>query len=283
MLGHVLWRECEGRFDTHATVRSDDLHGVAARVLDARRTVTGVRVENQASIDRALDQTGAEVAVNCIGLVKQRTDAGPAEMIRTNALFPHQLAAACGARDVRLIHLSTDCVFSGRRGGYCEADTPDAEDLYGRSKLLGEPGGAGTLTLRTSMIGRELDSAHGLLEWFLSQRGEARGFTRARFTGPTVPVVARTICDLIELHPGLEGTWHIGAEPISKYDLLVMLRDRFGLDTEIVPDDSVEIDRSLDSSRLRSAIGWEPPGWPEMVAELSETEREEARPPVAGR
>lgn len=285
MLGHVLWREFAERFDAHATVRSDQLSEVAAQVLDASRTVTGVRAEDPASVERALDLSGAEVAVNCIGLVPQHPMAvDPVIVIRTNALFPHQLAAACEARRVRLIHVSTDCVFSGRRGGYDERDMPDSESLYGRSKLLGEPSGAGVLTLRTSMIGRELEGALGLLEWFLSQRGEVRGFTEAKFTGPTAPVVAEVIADLIELHPELEGTWHLGAEPITKHDLLLLLCDAFEVDIEITPDDSVKVDRTLDSSRFRSATGWAPQDWPDMVAALAGTsvERPEARRPVAG-
>jgi dTDP-4-dehydrorhamnose reductase len=224
------------------------------------------------------------VVVNCIGVVKQLgSTVGPADMIRANALFPHQLAEICVERGARLIHVSTDCVFSGRRGGYTEDDTPDAEDTYGRSKLLGEPAGPGVLTLRTSLIGRELESSRGLLGWFLSQSGEAPGFTGARFTGPTVPVVAKAIADVIEQHPGLEGTWHLGAEAISKYDLLVLLRDAFGLDLEIVADESVKVDRTLDSSRFRAATGWAAPAWPEMVTALAgdSAGRPESRWPVA--
>ena len=130
---------------------------------------------------------------------------------------------------MRLIQISTDCVYSGRRGGYAESDLPDPVDLYGRSKLAGEPEGGAMLTLRTSMIGRELASSHGLLEWFLAQEGEVRGFTEAFFTGPTASVLARVICDLIENHPRLEGTWHLGAEPISKHDLLFCSARRSGM------------------------------------------------------
>jgi dTDP-4-dehydrorhamnose reductase len=267
MLGHVLYRECQRRFDTHATIRSDQASEVAARALDADRIVAGVRAEDPAGVERALDRVAPEVVVNCIGVVKQR-DVSPTEMIRTNALFPHQLAEACGERGVRLIHISTDCVFSGRRGRYTEDDTPDAEDVYGRSKALGEPNGAGVLTLRTSMIGRELQGASGLLEWLLSQNEEVRGFTEARFTGPTAPVLAEAIADLVELHPELEGTWNLGAEPISKHDLLIQLRDAYRLDLEVVADNSVKIDRTLDSSRFRAATGWAPPAWSEMVAAL---------------
>ena len=271
MLGHVLWRECSARFDASATVRDASLDGPFAGALDPDRTLTGVTVEDLGSVERALAHSDATVAVNCIGLVKQRPEAtDAAEEIRINALFPHQLATACAAQGVRLIHISTDCVFSGQQGDYGEADPPDPVDLYGRSKLLGEPQGPGVLTLRTSMIGPELGRAQGLLEWLLSQVGEVRGFTRARFSGPTTPVLARLVADLIERHPELDGTWHVAAEPISKHDLLVRLRDAFGLDLEVVPDPGVAVDRSLDASRLRAATGWVAPSWTEMVTELAE-------------
>jgi dTDP-4-dehydrorhamnose reductase len=271
MLGHVLWRTCSERFDAYATVRGDELGLEAEAVLDRDRTVTGVRAEDPRSIARALDATGAEAAVNCIGVVKQVVD-DPVTTIRTNSLFPHELAAACRGRGARLIHVSTDCVFSGSRGGYAETDLPDPADLYGRSKLLGEPAMPGVLTIRTSMIGRELGTSHGLLEWFLAERGgSVRGFTRAVFSGPTTPVLSRVIADVLERRQELEGLWHVGAAPITKHDLLTRLRDAFGLAVEIEPDDAIAIDRSLDSSRFREATGWSASSWDDMVAELAAT------------
>lgn len=274
MLGHVLWRTCNERFDAYATVRGDELEGEAAAALDPDRTVTGVRAEDPQSLTRALDATRAEAVVNCIGVVKQVVD-DPVATIRVNSLFPHELAAACRERGARLIHLSTDCVFSGCRGGYAERDLPDPQDLYGRSKLLGEPAMPGAVTIRTSMIGRELATSHGLLEWFLAQRGgSVRGFTRALFSGPTTPVLSRAIADLLEHHRELEGLWHVGADPIAKHDLLVRLRDAFEIEIEIEPDDALAIDRSLDPSRFREATGWIAPSWDDMVAELAATSDE---------
>jgi dTDP-4-dehydrorhamnose reductase len=272
MLGHQLWETCRTRLDAQFTVRSSELRGTAEAVLDPDRAVPGVRAEDPASIGRALDETRPAVAVNCIGVVKQVAgDDNLVETIRANALFPHQLAAACRERGVRLIQVSTDCVFSGREGPYAEDRDPDPLDVYGRSKLLGEVAGPGALTLRTSMIGRELETTNGLLEWFLSQEGPVRGFTRAVFSGPTTQVLSRLIADLVERKEPLEGLWHVGAEPIAKHDLLLLIRVAFDLDVEVESDDSVTIDRSLDSTRLRDAIGWSPPNWPEMIAELSES------------
>jgi dTDP-4-dehydrorhamnose reductase len=277
MLGHVLWRTCrEAGIEAVATVRADRLAGPAAAVLDPGSTLTGVRAEDTESVTRALGDSGAEVVVNCIGIVKQSSRADDAVgTIRVNSLFPHQLAAACRERGMRLIHVSTDCVFSGRTGGYDEDDVPDPVDLYGRSKLLGEVAGDDALTIRTSMIGRELEGANGLLEWFLGQAGGAvRGFSRAVFSGPTTPVLSRAIAGVIGGHPGLEGVHHLGADPIDKHELLLMLREAFSLDVEIERDDTVQVDRSLDSSRFRAATGWEPPSWERMVAELASTAAE---------
>ena len=275
MLGHVLWRTCAERFDAYASVRGDELVG-AAWMVDPDRVVTGVRAADPASLGRALDEVRPDTVVNCIGVVKQVLD-GPAEAIRTNALFPHELAGACRERGVRLIHVSNDCVFSGARGGYVETDPPDPVDTYGRSKLLGEPATPGALTIRTSMIGRELATSNGLLEWFLAHSGTTvRGFARAVFSGPTTPVLSRAIADVIDRRPSLEGLYHLSASPITKHELLLLLREGFAVDVEIEPDESVVVDRSLDSSAFRAATGWEPPSWREMVAELAESADEYA-------
>jgi dTDP-4-dehydrorhamnose reductase len=265
MLGHVLRRECERRTETFATIRSES---------DDRNVVEGVRAEDPDSVARAIDDTEPEVVVNCIGVVKQSPAAADAvSLITVNSLFPHRLAAECHARGVRLIHVSTDCVFSGRRGDYVEDDLADPTDLYGRSKLAGEVSGPGTVTVRTSMIGRELQTRNGLLEWLLSQPagGSVRGYANAVFSGPTAPELARAIVRVAADQPELEGTFHIGAAPISKYDLLLELRDAFGLELEIERSQQPVIDRSLDSGRFRAATGWNPPSWNRMVAELAAT------------
>lgn len=272
MLGHKLVQRLDPRFETWATVRQDVPAPAAARILDPARTVTGVHVDAPESVVRAIEESGATAVVNSIGIVKQ-LDAAKAAIpsIRVNALFPHELADACASRDVRLIHISTDCVFSGDRGGYTEDDTPDARDLYGRSKLLGEVRDApNAITLRTSIVGRELQGAVGLFEWFLSQHGgRVRGFSKAIFSGVTTAVLADLIGDLVERRQPISGLWQVSAAPIDKLTLLHELRDALGLKIEIEPDDSLVIDRSLDSSRFRSETGWTPPTWQAMLADLA--------------
>jgi dTDP-4-dehydrorhamnose reductase len=271
MLGHTLWRACRETLETRATARAPSPELVVAPLEDTAGVVCGVRAEAPETVERALDVTQPDVVVNCVGVVKQAAAAHDAVgTIRVNALFPHELAASCQARGIRLVHVSTDCVFSGRRGGYAERDTPDPTDLYGRSKLAGEPSGSHVLTLRTSMIGWELGGhRQGLLEWFAAQRGGVvRGYMHAVFSGPTAPELSRAILAVVEHHPGLSGTWHVAAEPIAKFDLLLALREALGLEVEIVPDDGVAIDRSLDASAFRDATGWAAPSWEKMLDEL---------------
>jgi len=270
MLGHKLWQVLSARLDVHATVRASDLGAPRLGLLDPQRTVTGVMAEAFDTVAEAVAAVRPDVVVNCIGIVKQVREAhDPLASIAMNSLFPHRVAQLCGARGARLIHVSTDCVFSGRAGNYDEGDNPDPVDLYGRSKLLGEVAYGASLTIRTSIIGRELAGASGLLEWFLSQEGSARGFQRAIFSGLTTQALARILASVIADHPVLTGIRHIASEPISKFDLLALLRDAYGLDVEIVPDDELAIDRSLDGTAFEQDTGCRADPWPDMVAELA--------------
>jgi dTDP-4-dehydrorhamnose reductase len=175
-----------------------------------------------------------------------------------------------------MIHFSTDCVFSGKKGNYRESDASDAEDLYGRSKYLGEVSEPNCLTLRTSIIGRELSRTQGLLEWFLSQRGTIKGFRKAVFSGFTTLEMSRIVEKLLVEYPEAAGIYHVSSDPISKYGLLMLIKDKMGLETIIEPDDAYHCDRSLDSSRFRQEFQYTPPTWVEMVEELvQEMERKE--------
>jgi dTDP-4-dehydrorhamnose reductase len=271
MLGHKLVQGLGARYETWGTVRGDRPAPALARLLPADRTVTGVRADDPASIARAVETTGATAVVNAIGIVKQDAAANRAvPSITVNALLPHQIAEIGRERGARLIHVSTDCVFTGARGGYTEDDVPDARDLYGRSKLLGEVTGPGALTLRTSIVGRELLASHGLFEWFLSEEGRTvRGFSRAVFSGLTTNALTTLIGDVLRDHPQLDGLWHVSADAIDKRTLLEQLRDAVGANITIDEDESLVIDRSLDSTRFRDATGWRPPSWQAMLAELA--------------
>lgn len=267
MLGHKLVDRLGSRFDVRGTLRADAMPAGYERVLDPARTLQGVSADRIETVRAAIDEICPDVVVNAIGIVKQLPDAdreGPTMAI--NARFPHELAALCRPHGIRAIQISTDCVFSGRRGGYTEDDAPDPVDLYGRSKLEGELDEPGTLTVRTSIVGRELRDAHGLFEWFIGNRGgRVGGYSRAIFSGLTTAALSDLIGDLIADHPDLSGVWHASAEPIDKLTLLRRLRTAMHLPIEIDPDDRLQIDRSLDSSRLRERTGWSAPSWDAMV------------------
>lgn len=270
MLGHKLWQTCAARFDAYATFRQSPAAYEPFGLFDVARSIGHVSAEDFDSVVRAFAEVRPDVVVNCIGIVKQDAAAqDPHASISINTLLPHRLATLSRASGARLIHLSTDCVFSGRKGNYAESDESDCDDLYGKSKFLGEIKGAGCLTIRTSMIGRELSGAHGLVEWFLSQEGKTvRGYRRAIFSGFTTHVLAETIAQIIEAHTQLEGVWHVAANPISKFDLLTLIKEVGGLKIEIQPDETFACDRSLDGTRFRQATGFEPPSWSDMISQL---------------
>ena len=272
MLGHKLWQVLGLHLDTHVTVRRGG-RAVALGILDSDRTLTDVSADRLDTVAGAVATVRPDVVVNCIGIVKQADEArDPIASISINSLFPHRLAQLCGAEGIRLIHVSTDCVFSGRAGHYTEDDIPDPVDLYGRSKLLGEVAEGDCLTVRTSIIGRELWGANGLLEWFLGATGSVRGFRRAIFSGLTTQALATTLASIICDHRTLAGIRHVAAEPISKFDLLGLLRDAYGLTVEIVADETVVCDRSLNATMLEQETGLRAPSWAEMVAQLAADE-----------
>jgi|SoiMethySBSTD1v2_1073268.scaffolds.fasta_scaffold134381_2 dTDP-4-dehydrorhamnose reductase len=271
MLGHRVWRHLSGHMDAYAVVRRPYSDLASLGWYDEAHVIDAVDVASDTDLDRAFAVARPDVVINAVGIVKQRHDASDAvQSITINALLPHRLAALCGSSGARLIHLSTDCVFTGNRGGYSETDVPDARDRYGRSKLLGEVDSEGCLTIRTSMVGREIGSSRGLIEWFLSRRGETvKGFTRARFSGLTTAELSRVIRRVAQDHPDLRGIWHVAGEPVSKYDLLTMVNRALRLGTTIAADDAFVCDRTLDASRFMNATGYRPPPWAAMIAELA--------------
>ncbi len=273
MLGHVVlgWFAAHKQHAVIGTVRS----ALARSRLPARlreHAIAGIDVENADSLTEIFARVRPSVVINCVGLVKQLAHADdPLIALPINALLPHRLARLCSLIDARLIHISTDCVFSGRNsrhGGYLESDTPDAEDIYGRSKLLGEVCNAPSVTLRTSIIGPELGSAHGLVGWFLAQDKCVRGFTRAVFSGLPTVELARVIHDFVLPNRALNGLYHVSAEPVAKYKLLRLVAQRYEKAIEIAPDDTLVVDRSLNSARFQTASGYSPPSWDDLVAAM---------------
>lgn len=268
MLGHAAVGVFGETFEVYATAR--DATAGARHGLPGEWLPFDARHDDPRGL---LDRVRPDAVLNAIGLVKQLPEGqSPEPAIRLNALLPHQLATACAEAGARLVHVSTDCVFSGELpepARYREDDVPDPRDVYGRSKLLGEVHEPPALTIRTSIIGRELARASGLLEWFATRAGEpVDGFARARFSGLTTRELARVIRRVLLEHPQLSGVWHVAGEPIDKYTLLLGLREVLGVDCEIVARDEPVINRALDATRFDTVTGYRPPTWAQLLEEF---------------
>lgn len=275
MLGHKMFQTLRERFPgTLCTVRENPRKPPFGRVelLQGGDVIPEIDVTDFPALEAALAAFRPEYVINCVGVIKQRAEAvSPIPSITINSLLPHQLARMASRWGGRVIHFSTDCVFSGRRGGYTEEDFSDAEDLYGKSKFLGETAADNALTLRTSIIGRELANHRSLLDWFLAQNHKTiRGYRRVIYSGVTTNHLAELVARIIEQHRELHGLYQVASEPIPKYDLLSLLRDLYRLDVAMEPDDREISDRSMKGEKLRQAIGYQCPPWPVLARQLAE-------------
>jgi dTDP-4-dehydrorhamnose reductase len=269
MLGHILLRYLSAypEYDVYATARS--LAGLEKKFpenLQERFRPDSVDANYFDGIIRSSASIRPDIVINCIGIIKQLPGAGdPLTAITVNALLPHRISLIGRTAGARVIHISTDCVFNGETGMYTENDQSNAEDLYGRTKFLGEVSDSHCVTLRTSIIGHELKGRYGLVEWFLAQSQKVRGFRKAIYSGfPTIELV-RIIHNYVFPNPELTGVYHVSSAPISKYDLLRLVAERYGKKIEIEPDDDFVQDRSLDSTIFRKATGYQPPSWDNLV------------------
>ena len=270
MLGHRLWLNLNRHHETWVTLRGDGSEIPNLTEFPRKYICPYVDARNFDEVTRALTSIQPGLVINCIGLIKQTNlSQDPIHSISLNALLPHQISLFCRTAGIRMIHISTDCVYSGRKGGYLETEQSDAEDLYGRTKFLGEVHYSHSITLRTSIIGQELNTHHGLIEWFLAQNNNIRGFKKAIYSGLTTDELFRIILNYVIPHPELNGVYHVSSDPISKYSLLTLVRKSFHKQVEIMVDNEFQCDRSLDSSRFRQATGYIPPSWTDMIGELA--------------
>jgi dTDP-4-dehydrorhamnose reductase len=272
MLGHKLWQRLPDQFsDVYAVIRRSRADPLNHGLFLDRPVVDGVDVSDFSTVRKVLERLRPDVVVNCVGVTKRREAAtDPVPSIALNGLLPHQLAGWGQEHDCRLIHFSTDCVFNGASGGYTEDSLTDADDLYGRTKALGETAAPNALTLRSSFIGRELANGTELLEWCLAQRGRTiRGFRGALYTGVSSIYLADLVADILVRNPGLNGLYHLASEVVSKYDLLCLAREKFGIQVTIEPDDTYVCKRDLNGERLSAKLGTSPPTWAQMMADLA--------------
>jgi dTDP-4-dehydrorhamnose reductase len=268
MLGHKLCQTLGTQFETYATFRDEPPD--VPEVFQHISALPGIDASDVDKIGATIRRLRPAFVLNAIGIVKQRSESGdPIQAISINSLFPHRVAAICQTEASRLIHVSTDCVFSGRKGSYTEDDVPDPIDLYGRSKLLGEVDATHAITLRTSIIGRELASGLGLVEWFLSNAGRrVSGYRNAIYSGVTTRALSMIIARLMEGIP-LSGLWHVSAPSISKLDLLRRINEEFHTNTTIDVDDELRCDRSLVSDRFWTETGIARPTWQTMIRDMA--------------
>ena len=275
MLGHKMFQVLRERFSGSFCTTLEDVRRPPfdkVELLQGDDVIRGVDVMDFDRLHGVLRDIRPDFIVNCVGIVKQRQESRMAiPSIVINSLLPHKLAAFAAGWGGRVIHPSTDCVFDGKRGGYTEADDSSAEDLYGKSKFLGELHGDNGLTLRTSIIGRELAEHRSLLDWFLMQQGKAvRGFRRVIYSGVTTNQLAEVVTLVIQKFPGLHGLFQVVSEPISKHDLLCLIRDAYKLEVNITPEDGEVSDRSMKGDKFREATGYVSPPWTELVERLAQ-------------
>ena len=274
MLGHKLAQVFSPSSEVIAAVRGDASRWPGA--IRVAEVVGNVDVRNTECLSKLMDRCEPTAVLNAVGVVKQILGAhDPLDTMAINAIYPNILSLLCEARKIKLIHYSTDCVFTGSEAGvrgpngYRENDPADSRDLYGMSKLLGEPTTATSLTFRTSIIGRELRGGRSLVEWFLAQGSNpTKGYTKALFTGLPTVELARITQMVLRDHPEMSGVWHVAAPPINKFELLGLIRNSFGRETPISADSAFYCDRRLDGSRFSGATGWSARQWPEMIDEI---------------
>jgi dTDP-4-dehydrorhamnose reductase len=272
MIGHRLFMDMSQKFETFGTLKNDKNFYKNNSLFEKKNVVENINVLNYEVLTGALAAIDPDVIINCVGITKRKKEIeNTRRTLYINALFPHKLAEWSKVNKKRIIHISTDCVFDGKIGNYSEESLTTAEDLYGRTKALGEINYNHTLTLRSSFIGRELFSKTELLEWFLSQNGlTIKGFTKALYTGVSTIFLSQIVADIIESHPNLSGLKQLSIEkPISKYELLCLAREAFKCNIEIIPDDTFEIKPTLKGERLRDELGYVVPTWENMMYDLA--------------
>ena len=270
MLGHDMFHLLSEREDwmVFGAMRSkDSIKHFLVRFHE--RLVFGCDVLDQDGLVKVFNQIRPDVVINCVGLIKQKADAEEVlSAIPVNSLLPHRLAALCELAGARLIHISTDCVFSGLKGAYLESDPSDAKDVYGKSKFLGEVHYPHSITLRTSIIGHQLNGSVALVDWFLAQKNSCKGYKHAIFSGLPTVVLAEIVRDIVIPKSELHGLYHVAAKPISKFELLKEVARVYSKSIEIEPDEIFKIDRSLNADRFNAATGFIAPEWPALIKRM---------------
>jgi len=272
MLGHTLYKEMSKQqelYEIYGTTRNASGLKEYFTQEEIKSIRSGVDADNFDTVIKAIASIQPTIIINCIGIIKQLPIAkDPLTAITVNAQLPHRISLVARTANARLIHISTDCVFNGVKGNYTESDDSNAEDLYGRTKFLGEVSYPHCVTLRTSIIGHELKTEFSLIDWFMSQKDEINGYTKAIYSGfPTYEMV-NIIMNYVIPKADLSGLYHVSSEAISKYDLLCIMKDVYKKDIKINAFEDFVLDRSLDSSKFMKVTGYKAPSWRDMLNDM---------------
>jgi dTDP-4-dehydrorhamnose reductase len=272
MLGHMLVRVLSPHHRVIGTTSSKyDSKSPLAQILSEKSWIDQIDVRNISTAELAISTTKPDVVINCVGVIKQKMESSNImDAILINSLVPHQLANLCEVARSRFIHFSTDCVFEATPGIKRTSDMPNATDLYGTTKRLGETNYAPALTLRTGFVGRQLAGSEGLFEWVRSQKGSAvSGYKNAIYSGLTTMALSRVVQQVIELHPSLTGLHQVASAKINKFDLITKLNECLRLDLTIAQNTDFMCDRSMDGTEFTNLTNIHIPSWDEMLAEFA--------------
>ena len=272
MLGHMLVRVFSPHHRVIGTTSSQyKAKSPLAKLLDRDSWIGGIDVRSLNRVDELVREIQPNVVINCVGLIKQKMESSNiTDAIIINSLFPHHLASLCESQKCRLIHFSTDCVFDGAPGIKKVSDTPNATDLYGTTKRLGEVDYGDSITIRSSIVGAQIVGNESLFQWAISQKGKSiKGFTGALYSGLTTMTMSKVILEIVDNFPQLSGIQQIASEAITKHDLLRKLNAALGLNLDICADNTIIYDRTLDGSEFVEQTGVRIPTWDEMIIEFA--------------
>lgn len=272
MIGHRMWATLGERHEAIGVLRRHEL-GALSMIpgIATKKTFFGVEFQDLSRLTKIVSDTKPDIVLNCVGIVKQLKDSSDhMKSIALNALFPHQLAKVCADNNARMIQFSSDCVFDGLKGNYTETDFPNAQDLYGRSKAMGEVDYlTNVVTMRTSSIGREVFPHGGLVEWFLSnEEKKITGYKQAIYSGFPTQRLGSIISDYIIPNKELSGVIHVAGTPIDKFSLLSMIKDHFKLNIDLLVNEQVKVERGLNFDNFSKLTGFKSPSWKEMMKDL---------------
>lgn len=272
LIGHKLFQELTSSFEVFGTLHKIKQQYGDIQLFSGDNVIGGVDVKKFEILTGVFAAINPDVILNCVGITKRKININyPLEVLMVNSVFPHQLANWAKENQKRVIHFSTDCVFDGKIGNYTESSLTTAEDIYGRTKALGEITYNHTLTIRSSFIGQELFDRTELLDWFLSQDGKViKGFKNTFYSGVSTIFMAKVIKEIILNFPDLFGLYQLApGNPISKFELLSIAKESFNINVDIIADELHVHHPTLDSSKLKTEIDLTVPSWKEMMDELA--------------